>query len=101
MAGVVYEAVPTDSARAFLDELAGPAQERVWRLIRILEIDPHLDGRLKFAIDAGGQIENVYAGPEFWIFYHIADNAFVVFDAIARAWFPTDWTPPSTPNFNL
>ena len=97
MPDITYEAWLNDPARAFLDELSDDERERVWRLIRILEIDPYVDGLAKIVIDLDGTTESVYKHPEFWIFYHLADHAFVAIDAIARAWFDPNWRPPELP----
>ena len=97
MAEPIFEAYLADPARAFLNELREDEKERVQRLIRILEIDPFIDGRVKISIDLGGVTESVYLHPEYWILYRIADNSFVVIDAIARAWFDPSWSPPDLP----
>ena len=84
-----------DPARAFLNELREDEKERVQRLTRILEIDPFIDGRSKIRVDLGGVAESVYLHPEYWLFYRMADNAFLVIDA--RAWFDPSWSPPDLP----
>ncbi len=98
MPEATYEAWLNDPARAFLNELQNPQEkERALRLIRILEVDPFIDGRSKLSINLGGITETVYVQPDFWIFYHLADNASLVIDAIARPWFDQGWVPPELP----
>lgn len=55
MGGPVYEAVLTERARAFIDELSDVASQRAWRVIRMLEADPFVDGRTKFAMTIGAR----------------------------------------------
>ncbi len=79
----------------FMDELPIAASELAWRLIHRLEADPFMDGRTKFVMTLGEPPENAYIDENFWIFYHLVDDAFVVIDAMAPSSFAPDWTPPS------
>ncbi len=94
MSEITHEAVFQPEARALFFSLQPAAREALWRLIRIIEIDPHIDGRFKVAIDLDGIIETVYVDEFFWLYYHIADNHFVVIETISVAW-PEDWTQPA------
>ncbi|GEM_PF-2729348 len=100
---VTYEAWLGRPARAFIRQQPKAARDKLWRLIRLLEVDPHVDGRFKVPVPLRGSTvtEVVYDDPEFWIYYHLADNAFVAIDAISRAWFDPGWTPPTDPQLRL
>ena len=67
----VYEAWLSPAAKAFLNELPRSRRERVRRLIRIIEIDPFVNGRAKVLIDLDGLKQNLYIDPEDWIYYHL------------------------------
>ena len=56
----------------------GPGEKGSDRLIRIIEIDPFVNGRAKVLIDLEGLKQNLYIDPEYWIYYHLADHAVVV-----------------------
>ena len=54
-----YEAVLAEPAREFLQAQDAAARERIWRLIRIIEIDPSIDGRVKLLATVEGNAETV------------------------------------------
>lgn len=92
-----YEAVLADPARAFLLSQTSVARERIGRLICIIELDPFIDGRIKFALKVGGEMFTVYDHPEYWIQYHMVDNAKILIDLITPSRLDRDYRPPTLP----
>ncbi len=51
---------------------------------------------MKVPVRLGGLTEVVYVDETFWLYYHIADNRFVVISVISGSWPDADWQPPGS-----
>jgi hypothetical protein len=62
-------------------------RREIARLLRLIEMDPSIDGRAKLPLMRSAGFYTVYASARFWIVYHVNGNVIVV-TAVGRAGLP-------------
>lgn len=73
----MFEAVYTPVYRIQRAGLGSDQQDDLDRTVRLLELDPHIDGVTKFRAVAGGEVVSLYDDDRWQIVYRIVDDRFL------------------------
>ena len=84
----MFEAVFVGRFRAQFDSLSDLDREEVQRLIRLIELDPHVDNVHKAELLVAHLIPRVYDNGLWRIVYRVVGDHFVVLFAVTRIWPP-------------
>jgi len=79
-----YKLSLSKPAADFLRTLDRNDQERVRRLLSLIQADPHIDGVFKHVFPMPPAIYTVYDDPQWWIVYHLVGQGIRVV-SITRA----------------
>ncbi len=89
----LYEARLAPAARRVLEALPLDQRRELQRLIALIEQDPYPDHEVKVIVMMPPAVLTAYVHPDWWLLYHIAENAHINVLAIGPAWPPPGWLP--------
>ncbi len=90
----LYEAHYRPAARRFLESLSDEQAEEVRQIVRLIEIDPSINGQDKVLVDLPPAVVRVHVHPNWWLMYHVHQPGVVVIVAISPRFPRPNWAPP-------
>ena len=80
----VFEAVIPDSLKASLARYRPEDRQEIERLVRLIELNPWIDGEHKASVSVGSVVYSAYNNGRWHIVYRLVDSRFVEIHGISR-----------------